>query len=105
MSSTELYLLVTVIIERDEDRWFGHCPAFSGLLMDGKTVDETLQRVREGLDVYLASLERHGDPLPIGKDCAIVLREPKPAQSSSTRTVKKRTTRRLSVPCPAFATA
>lgn len=103
MSSTEVYLLVTVIIERDGDRWFGRCPAFSGLLMDGTTVDETLHLVRDGLDLYLASLERHGDPLPIGRDCAILVREPKRRQFP--RTVKNRTTRRLSVPCPAFATA
>lgn len=103
MSSAKLYLLVTVIIERDDDKWFGHCPAFSGLLMDGKTIDETLQRVRDGLDVYLESLERHGDPLPIGKDCAILLHEPKPEPLP--KAVKKRTTRRLPVPCPAFATA
>jgi len=104
MSSTGLNLLVTVIIERDDDRWIGHCPAFSGLLMDGKTIEETLYRVRDGLGVYLDSLERHGDPLPVGKDCAILLAEWNPSRSRR-GTVKKRTTRRLSVPCPAFATA
>lgn len=104
MSKTQLNLLVTVIIERDDDRWFGHCPAFSGLLMDGETIEETLDRVRDGLDVYLASLERHGDPLPIGKDCAILIRDREPPRPSQ-KIVKRRTTRRLSVPCPAFATA
>ena len=96
-------LLVSVIIERDDDRWFGHCPAFSGLLMDGETIEETLDRVRDGLILYLESLGRNGDPLPIGRGCGILSGEWTPPPPP--KTIQGRTTREVPVPCPAFATA
>ena len=104
MSSDGLQLVVTVIVERDDDRWLARCPAFSGLLMDGKTVEEAMRRVRIGLDLYLASLERHGEPLPIGKDCAIVLPGRQLAEEPVAKPVEKAAIRRLPVPCPSFAT-
>ena len=104
MSGDDLQLAVTVIVERDDDRWLARCPAFRGLLMDGKTVEEAMRRARRGLDLYLASLERRGDPLPVGRDCAIRLHQGEQTATPVTRAVKKRATRRLTVPCPSFAT-
>lgn len=62
---------IFVIVEPDGDGFHAYCPAFKGLHMDGDTVEQALDRTREGLDWYLQSLKRHGDPLPVGPDCVI----------------------------------
>ena len=63
---------VSVIVEPDGDGYHAYCPAFRGLHMDGRTVEEALERAVEGLEWYLASLMRHGDPLPVGPDCQVI---------------------------------
>ncbi len=68
---------ILAIVERDGDRFHAYCPAFDGLHMDGSTEEEALQRTIDGLKWYLDSLERHGDPLPVGPDCVIVDDQPR----------------------------
>jgi len=63
---------VLTIVERDGDRFHAYCPAFEGLHMDGSTEEEALQRTIDGVKWCLDSLQRHGDPLPVGPDCVIV---------------------------------
>lgn len=60
---------VLVILERDGDGFHAYSPAFHGLHMDRSSKDEALQNTIEGLRLYMDSLERHGDPLPVGPDC------------------------------------
>ena len=67
----EMLLSVTVVVVRDDHGYHAYCPAFKGLHMDGDTEQETLKRTRDGLRLYLRSLARHGDPLPVGPDCMI----------------------------------
>ena len=68
----KIKVLVNVIVERDGDGFHAYCPAFAGLHMDGATEEEVLERTVDGLQWYLDSLQRHGDPIPIGPDCVIV---------------------------------
>ena len=63
---------ILAIVERDGDRFHAYCPAFKGLHMDGNTEQEALDRTIDGLKWYLDSLQRHGDPIPVGPDCVIV---------------------------------
>lgn len=62
---------ILAIVEPDGDGFHAYCPAFKGLHMDGDTVEQALDRTRDGLVWYLQSLKRHGDPLPVGPDCII----------------------------------
>ena len=62
---------IFAIVEPDGDRFHAYCPAFKGLHMDGDTEQEALKRIIDGLHLYLNSLQRHGDPLPVGPDCVI----------------------------------
>lgn len=66
-----MLLSVSVVVEPDEDRFHAYCPALKGLHVDGDTVEEALGRIPDAVDVYVASLNRHGDPLPIGPDCKV----------------------------------
>lgn len=54
---------VEIVIEPDGDGFFAYAPALKGLLMDGSTETEALERAREGVKVYLESLHRQGEPL------------------------------------------
>lgn len=66
-----MLLRITIVVEPDGDGFHAYCPAFKGVHMDGPTEQVALERMTEGLSVYLDSLERHGDPLPIGPGCRI----------------------------------
>ena len=95
-----MFLTVTVVVEPDGDEFLAYCPAFKGLLMDGRTEEEALDRVRDGLLVYLESLERHGDPIPIGPDCQLAMKPIKQLAEPA-----QRAPARIPVPCPEFALA
>ena len=78
----KLLLRISAIIEPDEKGFHGYCPAFKGLHVDGRTEQETFSNLVEAIGVYLASLEQHGDPLPIGPDLTAHRNETYPASSA-----------------------
>lgn len=39
-------------------------PSLPGCISQGETRDEALSNVREAVELYLESLEAHGDPVP-----------------------------------------
>ena len=54
-----------VLIEQDEDGVFvAEVPSLPGCISQGGTRDEALSNVREAINLYLESLEAHGDPVP-----------------------------------------
>ena len=54
-----------VRIEQDEDGVFvAECPNLPGCISQGKTRAEALANIRDAIRGYLASLEKHGDPVP-----------------------------------------
>ena len=62
-----LRLSVTVVIEPDDNGTFhAFCPGLKGVHVDGKTEREALENAVHATKCYIASLIRHGDPLPIG---------------------------------------
>ncbi|HXI85106.1 MAG TPA: type II toxin-antitoxin system HicB family antitoxin [Verrucomicrobiae bacterium] len=56
-----------VIIEPDEDGVFvAECPALPGCVSEGKTREEAMANIRDAIQGYLQSLEKHGEPIPGG---------------------------------------
>jgi len=54
-----------VTLEKDEDGYIvAECPALPGCLSQGKGRDEALANIKEAITGYLASLRKHGEPLP-----------------------------------------
>ena len=54
-----------VLIEPDEDGVFiAECPALSGCVSQGQTRDEAMANIRDAIQGYLHSLEKHGEPVP-----------------------------------------
>ncbi|MGC8990606.1 MAG: type II toxin-antitoxin system HicB family antitoxin [Verrucomicrobiia bacterium] len=56
-----------VIIEPDEDGVFvAECPALPGCVSQGKTRKEAMANICDAIQGYLASLKKHGEPIPPG---------------------------------------
>ena len=64
---------VRVVIEEDDDKFCATAPALPGLIIDGDTVEQVRGRVKDGIIVYLMTLAKYGDSLPVGPDLTIEL--------------------------------
>lgn len=54
-----------VLLEPDEDGVFvASCPSLPGCISQGSTRAEAMVNIREAIEGYLESLQRHGDPIP-----------------------------------------
>ena len=54
-----------VLIEPDEDGVFvAECPTLPGCISQGKTRDEAIANIKDAIQGYLASLEKHDEPVP-----------------------------------------
>jgi predicted RNase H-like HicB family nuclease len=54
-----------VVLTPEEDGAFSvSVPALPGCTSQGETRDAALGMIREAIELYLESLEAHGDPLP-----------------------------------------
>ena len=54
-----------VLIEQDEDGAFvAECPNLPGCISQGATREEALANIRDAIKGYLASLDKHKEPIP-----------------------------------------
>jgi antitoxin HicB len=54
-----------VVIQRDEDGIFiVTCPSLPGCISQGETRKRALSNIRDAINGYLESLERHKEPIP-----------------------------------------
>ncbi len=54
-----------ILIEQDEDGVFvATCPALPGCISQGDTRAEALENVKDAIEGYLTSLEKHGEAIP-----------------------------------------
>jgi len=54
-----------VVIEPDEDGVFvAESPALPGCISQGKTRAEALANIKDAMTGYVASLKKHGEPVP-----------------------------------------
>ncbi|MBN2239381.1 MAG: type II toxin-antitoxin system HicB family antitoxin [Dehalococcoidales bacterium] len=54
-----------VTFEQDEDGFIvAGCPALPGCYSQGKTREEAVKNIREAIQGYVASLKKHGEPIP-----------------------------------------
>ena len=53
-----------IIIEQDESGWFiAECPNLPGCVSQGKTRDEAVINIKEAMQGYIESLEKHSEPV------------------------------------------
>ena len=54
-----------VLIEPDEDGVFvAECPTLPGCISQGNTREEAMKNIRDAIQGYLQSLEKHSEPVP-----------------------------------------
>ena len=54
-----------VVLQRDEDGIFvATCPSLPGCISQGKTRKEALSNIKDAINGYLKSLEKHNEPIP-----------------------------------------
>ena len=54
-----------VCIEQDEDGQFvATCPALPGCVSEGRTREEARVNIADAISGYLASLQKHDEPIP-----------------------------------------
>lgn len=54
-----------VLIEQDEDGVFvASCPSLPGCVSQGRTRNEARTNIEDAITGYLASLKKHGEPIP-----------------------------------------
>ena len=54
-----------VLIEEDEDgKFVANCPTLPGCWSQGDTREEAKHNIADAIEGYLASLKKHGDPIP-----------------------------------------
>ena len=55
-----------VIVDADEAGVFvAECPTLPGCISQGRTREEALSNIRDAIEGYLASLAKHGEPVPL----------------------------------------
>lgn len=54
-----------ITVEQDEDgKFVSSCPTLPGCWSQGDTREEAITNIRDAIIGYLASLKKHGDPIP-----------------------------------------
>ena len=93
-------ITITVVMEPDGEEVYAYCPAFKGLHVGAPSEEEAKKRIIEALGAYIESLERHGEPLPIGPDCSIQL-----PKTPTDMVPVGSTSEKVEVPCPSLVPA
>lgn len=56
----------TVIFEKEDDGGYHvYCPTLKGCHSQGDSYDEALGNIKDAIDLYLASLKAHKEPIPL----------------------------------------
>ena len=61
--------------EADEGSYIVSCPQLPGCVTQGETVEEALAMIKDAIQGYLASLQKHGEPIPPSLDETITKAE------------------------------
>jgi predicted RNase H-like HicB family nuclease len=58
-------MLYRIVVEPDEDGVFvAECPSLPGCISQGQTRDQAIANIKDAITGYLASLKKHGEPVP-----------------------------------------
>lgn len=57
---------IKVIIEKDTHGYHAYCPSFKGLHVGGETPPEVMQNAQDAVTLYIESLIKHNEPIPVG---------------------------------------
>jgi predicted RNase H-like HicB family nuclease len=61
-----LKLKIRFVVERDDGNFHAFVPDLKGLHVDGSTQAEALENAKRAVELYLHSLMKHEEPIPVG---------------------------------------
>ena len=62
-----MFVRYTVILEPQEEGGYTvTVQALPGCISEGDTVEEALENIKDAIAGYIASLRKHGEPIPVG---------------------------------------
>jgi predicted RNase H-like HicB family nuclease len=65
MKNNSITFKVDICVEEDGQTFYAYCPALKGIHIDGQTREEALQNVKTAIVLYIESLIKHGDAIPL----------------------------------------
>ncbi len=57
--------------QAEEGGYIVSCPTLSGYVTQGETKEEALAMIKDAIEGYIASLKKHGEPVPPGIEEAV----------------------------------
>lgn len=65
---TVLEFTVEIVVEPDGEQFHAYCPALKGLHVGGETESEALQNATDAAILYIESMIRHNEAIPLSSD-------------------------------------
>lgn len=62
----QVKLKIKIVVEPDDGGFHAYCPDLKGLHACGETKEESLSNAVQAIQMYVASLVKHGEPIPVG---------------------------------------
>jgi len=56
---------INICIVKDDVGYHAFCPALKGVHMDGDTQEEAKENVKTAIELYINSLRKHNEPIPL----------------------------------------
>ena len=56
--------VLPVIIEKDSDGYFAHCPSLQGCYTQGETYEEALQNIEDAVRLHIQDRLASSEPIP-----------------------------------------
>lgn len=66
MSEKTITFRLNIFVKPDGEEFYAYCKELNGLHVSGETSEEAVANARNGAIAYLATLVKHGDPIPLG---------------------------------------
>jgi len=65
MGRTNMAKYLVYLEPAEEGGYIASCPDFPGCVTQGEMVEDALAMVKDAIQGYIASLKKHGEPIPI----------------------------------------
>lgn len=59
-------LRIRILVEADDDGFHAYCPELKGIHVQGASEAEAVENAKMAADLYIQSLIKHDDPIPLG---------------------------------------
>lgn len=59
---------VSVVIEKDDSGYYAYCPELEGCHTQGDTIEETMDNIKEAIELYLETLSQEERALYLSKE-------------------------------------